>query len=764
MSASTTSTQRSWPAWVGPEKPAHLGPDVTSVGPADVIAAFETGGDQPPSNIAELRAGVRFRSPQWSLTDWLNAETGTPSAEAVLAEAELLRRDGIDVTGGQLGRSQRYGFHYLRWLTPLPKAWLLTGDPAHLRTFEELIDRWCRRRDSLSGEWPGLHVIWYTLGIWCRSTVLLPALAAFGDELSDECWAQVMGTLIGGANWLQAEHDDFRHGNWQLAAGTQLLNLAASFPDLRSAGQWDLLARKRITEHLILDFYPDGGHYERSPGYHQMCLDALQLAATVDRLHGSGELARHPRMVAAHKWLADLTTDAGWVPPFQDTSIVWSGPDILRGAWILGDSELVTAARRWIPPIEWERRTRGLPSDLPTPPGWHTSDEKLPARSQLVLPTSGYSVLRGDQLSLTVNHGPHIEHELESHSHRSVFDFVLERAGTPLLWDAGGPPHYDDPQYQSWYQSARGHNTVIVDDAEPSVDRQVEVEDLIDDDLATVLAGRHHSNGIEQHRSFVLGKETPGYLVLHDRAPAEPDDHRFEFVFQGLRPWKSNATGHSSAGVHVQAFPPPRQVEHSAGRSRLPIAGAPVTDFSDIHTLTLHADHGNLTTVISWNEAPPMCHASGDHIIVETGTFVDRHGLDWMVRTPSAGHRGEGTLQGSLWQGRQLGPPAAPVFESSSDVSATWHSDLCGEGTAQWRLTVTCSGRARIALPGQHTGVTLDGTPLEVRPAGATVVALPYARTWHLTGTGPAWSGAAGSDSAARNRVTGSSVTGSSDD
>lgn len=725
--------------WAGPEKPAHLGPDVTDVGPSDILAAFATNAEPAPSGIAQLRAGLRFREPQWSLTDWLNAETGTPLAEAALAEAELLGRDGIDVTGGHLGRSQRYGFHYLRWLTPLPQAWLLTGDPKHIRTFEELVDQWCRRRESLSGEWPGLHVIWYTLGIWCRSTVLLPALAAFGEKLSDKCWAQVMGTLLGGANWLEAEHSDFRHGNWQLAAGTQLLNLAASFPDLHRAEQWDRLARKRIAEHLVLDFYPDGGHYERSPGYHQMCLDALQLAATVDRLHGSGELASHPRMIAAHTWLAGLTTEAGWVPPFQDTSIVWSAPAIQRGAWILEHPDLITAARRWISPVEWERRTRGLPSGLSTPPGWQASAELSPARDHLVLPESGYSVLRDEQVSVTINHGPHIEHELESHSHRSIFDFVLERAGLPLLWDAGGPPHYDDPQYQTWHQSARGHNTVIVDGTDPSIDRQVAVEELIDDDLATVLAGRHHSNGFDQHRNFVLAKAEPGYLMIHDRALAPLAEHHFEFVFQGLQQWKNGPSGHSSGSVRVQTIPELPQVEHSTGRARVPETDIGTTDFADIHTLTLHGDRGDLSTVISWDPVPPRIREASDHIVVESDTFIDRHGLDWMVRTVSADHDEAGTQRGSLWRGRRLGPATVPVLNSSSAVSASWRSDRYGEGAAQWLLTVRCTERARITLPGEHSQVTLDGTELEIRPADETIVALPYAGTWHLTGTGPVW-------------------------
>src|SRR5699024_2624396 len=144
-------------------------------------------------------------------------------------------------------------------------------------------------------------------------------------------------------------------------------------------------------------------------------------------------------------------------PAFQDSPLEWPADVLLRGAWLLEDAALLRTARQVMPAdlvqrelaclpreaAEWAQST-SLPADGHVPP----------ATSAVVLPDSSYTILTTVRdVRAVINHGPHIEHELESHSHRAVLDLVLDRAGVPLLWEAGGPPHYDDPHYQSWFQA-----------------------------------------------------------------------------------------------------------------------------------------------------------------------------------------------------------------------------------------------------------------------------------------------------------------------
>lgn len=736
--------------WPGPEQPPHLGDEVTAVGPDRVLAAFTEPGRRAATTIGELRSTIEFVDPQWSLTDWVRGAAGTVEADRAVTAARTLVDEPFDVTGAGLGRSERYGFHYLRWLTPLPKAWLLTGDPQFVRTFETLVDDWCGARESVTGEWPGLHVVWYSLGIWSRSKVLLPALAAFGSELSDRCWGQVLGTLLGGAAWLAAEHTTFRHGNWQLVAATQLVNLAASFPGLRDAPVWYRLGRQRILDHLELDFHPDGGHYERSPGYHEMCLDALQLAATVDRLHGTGELAEHPRLVQAHRWLCELTTDGGWVPPLQDTPIVFPAPLLQRGALVLADPDLANRAKRWLTAAEWTAGSLGLPAALPRPDGWDflpdADDPAGPGEPSRLLPDSGYTILRRPGISLTVNHGHHIEHELESHSHRAILDFVLEHRGTPLLWEAGGPPHYDVPDYLTWYQSARGHNTVLVDEGEPDTDRGVWAAPPIDHPAVTATTSGHHANGFPQRRSFVLCKGSE-HLVVHDRADTT-EAHRYTALFHGLHPWQSDGDAHTSGPVTVQTISMDTtttrpitadgRTDRSNGRARVPDNASRTAEFADLHTLALHGPTGNLSSVISWSPAPPSVRREGDHLLVEDDRYRHRHGTNWTLQLPAGPMPPEDPAVGSVWLGNRLGPAESPVFTATSPVTAAWAARSRGDDALDWTLTVSCTDRTRLQFRGRHRDITLDDVVLELRPHTELTVALPHAGVWRLTGTGPA--------------------------
>ncbi|MFI6675806.1 heparinase II/III family protein [Kribbella sp. NPDC050470] len=539
-----------------PEKPRHIDGRINRIGTDDLIKAF--GAPTGVDDLGSLRAFVaqRMRRPAWPLPEWADAlrsgvdgpgvsfrrsdETGSsPAVDEVLAAASPLLR-GVDVTGRKEGRSRRYGFHYLGWLSPGIQAWLLTGDDRYLTAFEQHFDDWFSQRDSVTGEWPGLDVIWYSLGTWARCRNLLPTLEVLtSSSLSDRVWGRLVATLVGGARWAYDEHDVFRHGNWQLVCATELLHLSAVLPELVEADSWASRARERIHEHLLLDVYGDGGHYERSPGYHKMCLTALQTAAMIDP-----QFAEHSKLTAMHEWLCELASAEGWIPHLQDSHIEWPALSLLRGGYVLDNPALVRTAAQWLTPAQFATEAAMLPAwedtarqqrwmdalatapDLPVP---------QPARST-VLADSGYVILRGGELRAVINYGPHIEHELESHSHRAVLDLVLEGWGQPLLWEAGGPPSYDDPEYLTWYQSGRGHNTVLVDDRELGTDRGVTVDPLVDTAHVAVFNGRHHGNGLPQSRTIAMVREEPAFVVISDRAPA--DDHVFRACWQALHPWR----------------------------------------------------------------------------------------------------------------------------------------------------------------------------------------------------------------------------------
>ncbi|WP_165368191.1 hypothetical protein, partial [Phytoactinopolyspora endophytica] len=114
-----------------------------------------------------------------------------------LGAADHLLEAEVDFLDSSLGRSRFYGFHYLYWMRPLLEAYALTGRPRYAARFGELVSQWYDARDQVIGGWPGLDVIWYSLGVRARSGVFNQAISLLSAEpaFTDEQWRRTMKSL-----------------------------------------------------------------------------------------------------------------------------------------------------------------------------------------------------------------------------------------------------------------------------------------------------------------------------------------------------------------------------------------------------------------------------------------------------------------------------------------------------------------------------------------------------------------------------------------
>ncbi|TDP94840.1 heparinase II/III family protein [Labedaea rhizosphaerae] len=566
------------------ERPPHVHPTrMRHIADDDLAAGVGLPGASPAAVRAHLAARPD-RHPTPDHRQWAEQARGTAAADEILETAkELLTRE-VDFVSPAAGRSGLYGLHYLTWMTPLVQAYELSGDDAYPAAFGRIFRAWYASRDVVVGDWPGLDVVWYSLGVWARAMVLVPAMTTFAETpaLDDATFADMLRTVLGGARWAAEEHDEFRHGNWQLVCAAELLHVAAFLPDAEEAPQWARVGRERTLEHLDRDFYPDGGHHERSPGYHVLCLQALRRAEEVAGRHLGWRPSDHPAFGAAHDWLAAMRTPAGWVPAWQDSPVVY--PDI----------------------------------ELPEPkPG-----SKL-------LPSSGYAILAGQPPAnpfMIVNVGPYVEHELESHSHLAVTDFVLVAFDAPLAIEAGGPPTYDDPLYQSWYRSPAAHNVVTLPDEQMTTDRRCELDEFTVTEHVTVLRAHHHgySRRVERRILFVAGD--PAYWLISDTVdgggPATWSIH-------GPAQWRSVDGGFASTGGPALHVVPAHRALLAArtevGVGQLP-RGKP-REFGPLHALRLDSPVGRfdvlLTATSTESVAPPRLSSCDGGWRITCGSFID---------------------------------------------------------------------------------------------------------------------------------------------
>ncbi len=615
------------------EKPPHIDEKrMRHIPDADLAAAFGV------SSLRELRALLSQpdrRRPVWDPARWAAADPA--SGPAVLKEAEALLTREVDFLDRGLGRSRLYGFHYLNWLGPLIQATALTGEAKYAECFERFFGQWYDCRDDVVGDWPGLDVIWYSLGVGSRSAVFVKALAVLGDRLSEPRWAQLVKSIVGGARWAFEEHDSFRHGNWQLFSVAELLHVAWVFPELSESVSWIERARQRLLDHLELDFYADGGHHERSPGYHTMCLEALHRVAVMGEQGLDWSLVADERFRAMHDWLVALSTGAGWIPHLQDSNVVWPAKMLLRGDHFYPGRGYGDLARQWLTPAEVTEELSWLP---PGPSRQPIST--LDGRRSRLLTTSQYAVLRGEDVQTVVNYGPHVGHELESHSHHAALDFVIAARGVPLAWEAGCPPSYDDPGYYDWFKATRGHNTIQPPGAELSTERTVVLDTFATLPRLDVFSAHHDGYPARHDRRVVFVRGEPCYWLISDLLAADG----FGWRLHGLGEWSRDGEGFRTAGLLVLPADP-ATVELSAGRARIPDPVTRQADYGTIHCLGLGfagARSDVLLVPCGGEPARAAITRDGDAIVVGIGDYEDR-----FSRTKWERFKNRSFVEGAQW-------------------------------------------------------------------------------------------------------------------
>ncbi|MCG5220814.1 heparinase II/III family protein [Streptosporangium soli] len=703
---------------------------ITDQGLLDALAATGAG------DVDELRRHFARRPgprPVWDVSRWAAAMAGTEAAAEAAAAADRLLGVEVDFLDKGHGRSRLYGFHYLRWMTPLVSAYALTGDPVYAREWDRLFGQWYDSRDRVVGDWPGLDVVWYSLGVWARSTFVTQALTVFGEEpaLSRERWLEMMKTVLGGARWAAEEHDEFRQGNWQFACASELLHVAAVFPEFGEAQSWTEIAKARILDHLELDVRADGGHHERSPGYHSMCVEAVQRAAVIGEQYLGWDLAGHPRVRAMHDWYVSLVTPGGWIPHLQDSGVIWPAAQLLRGHHLLGDPAYKALAERWLSAEEIRGELAWLPPrhGLDATAAFQAAPSSEPDSSSHTLPTSQYAVLRtgwdsGD-LHTVVNYGPFVGHELEPHSHHAALDFVLAGWGVPLAWEAGGPPSYDDPGYYDWFQATRGHNTVLREGEEFATDRAAACDTFVALPHVDVFAGHHKGYPARHDRRIVLVRDSPSYWLVTD----EPADGA-EAVWQlhGLSPWREHAGGHAGSrapGLHVVPAEPVTEVRYGTGPSRIPDPVAKTAEYGEVHTLGLRRAGGFTVGLFPFDQEPGTAEVRvrGASVEVSTGGVTDLFtGSQW-TRRDSAGV----LLAAACW-GPALVADGIALIEADGLVAADvgYHAGLTAV------IDTDRSTKLRVHAPGM-TRMTLNGVLLRpARDGDHLTVTLPSPGRWRV--------------------------------
>jgi uncharacterized heparinase superfamily protein len=360
---------------------------------------------------------IRPRSRAWIRAVWKHASLEGPHTFSILNKtydvpgpADWDRPDQLFLW--------KYNLHYFDYLNAAP-------DPANIASARALVARWVAEHGSGLGWEPypmSLRVCNWIRYHWETEKLTAEAIASLA------CQADLLDRSI-----------EYHIGANHLFTNGKALLFAGEFFTGPAADRWRARGLGILSKEIPRQFFPDGGHYERTPMYHAILLEDLLDVANLIATRPTPDTASLARQLAdtirrALNWLQAMTLANGVFPLFGDAA---------HGIAPYRD-DLAAYAQRL---------------------GYEASDPASPA---VYLPESGFVRLQAGQnavLFATVQ-GPKPDHQ-PGHSHADTFSFELFVNDRPVLVDAGVPTY----ERCAERHKARGtamHNTLQIQDADSS--------------------------------------------------------------------------------------------------------------------------------------------------------------------------------------------------------------------------------------------------------------------------------------------------------
>ena len=338
--------------------------------------------------------------------------------------AAVLAATDWDAPG--MSRLWRYNLHYFDCLRDpqLPRAQKV-----------QLIDAWIEKVPF------GARDAWDAYPVSVRIVNWVKFFIELGPERIPRAW---LVSLARQAQWL-ATHLEYHLQANHLLKNAVALCFAGAYLSGAQADRQLRRGWRLFTEQVLEQFLPDGGHYERSPMYHALCLiDSLDVLSLARQPPLRARLAPPPRLLerirAACGFLRDVSAPDGELPLFNDSAFGIVQPP----ARIL------------------EYAGQVLTGGVEAPSALHSARDGLIEKS-----ASGYYGFRrgGDWLLIDCGAvGP--DHQ-PGHAHCDTLSYELSLDGQRIVVDTG-VHDYEAGGTRQLARRSSSHNTVTIDGCEQS--------------------------------------------------------------------------------------------------------------------------------------------------------------------------------------------------------------------------------------------------------------------------------------------------------
>ncbi len=273
-------------------------------------------------------------------------------------------------------------------------------------------------------------------------------------------------------------------GNHLLENACALTIMAVHFAER----DWFVTATRLLREQLTEQILADGGHYERSPVYHQLLTDRLLDVYAV----------LHADTWADHLALTDLLRQK------IGLMLGWLRAVTFRN----GSVPMVNDSAQGVAPNTATIGQKAQALDLtPTP---------------VALGESGCRMLTTSRLECFVDVGPVGPDHQPGHAHADTLSFVVHIDGQPVIVDPGTST-YQIGEQRTWERSTAAHNTVTVNGHDSSevwagfrVGRRATVMLLMDE--ATCLCAQHDGyNYLDEQHTRTVRLADENKIIVIDR-------------------------------------------------------------------------------------------------------------------------------------------------------------------------------------------------------------------------------------------------------
>ncbi|MDO9117855.1 MAG: alginate lyase family protein [Nitrospira sp.] len=357
-----------------------------------------------------------------------------------------------------LGRSQQFESGKLGWAgKDMPKLWRYN---LHYFDYLQHPQRSIANKSHLISDWiahnpQGTVDAWepYTASLrivnWVKFFLSLSTTSLDRNHLEE---GGTKGEFPAGLNpewlrslyqqalWLEQNIEYHILANHYLKNSVALFFAGAYFQGV-DADRWLKKGVQILREELDEQFLADGGHFERSPMYHSICvtdyLDVLNLARNSQGVLSPEDQARFAeRMTSSLDFLSDMCLPDKEIALFNDSAFG------------------IAPTPKHI--FDYAKKVIGY-----EPPVRHSG---LTIHSHAA---SGYFVCHNDQDAIIIDGGSIGPDYQPGHAHCDTLSFELAIEGRRVIVDSG-VHDYEPSRERAYARSTKAHNTVVVDGGEQS--------------------------------------------------------------------------------------------------------------------------------------------------------------------------------------------------------------------------------------------------------------------------------------------------------